>query len=257
MPEPGKAAVSSRPLHFVWIIDKSGSMTIDGKMRSLNAAIKEAVPAMIEVAKQNPYARMLIRTLTFASGVSWAQGEPTPVEDFRWTDIEAEPQGLTSMGAALTELARELTPERLGSRGFPPVLVLVSDGEASDNYKEGIKAIMAQPWGKRAARVGIAIGRTADRQALAEFIGNPEVPVLQANNPDQLTTYIKWASAVVSQAAAAPASTTADPNESMSSNASGSAQADDFISVPDASDVHVQMPVAPAVPPDDSGSLTW
>lgn len=251
MPEPGKAAVSSRPLHFIWIIDKSGSMAVDGKMQSLNAAIKEAIPAMIEVANNNPYARMLVRTLTFATGVTWEQGEPTPVEDFRWTNIEAEPQGLTSMGAALTEVARELTPERLGERGYPPVLVLVTDGEASDNYKEGIKALMSTQWGKRAARVGIAIGDGSDHHAVAEFIGNPEVPVLKANNPQQLTTYIKWASATVSQAAAAPKSRTTADAPSAAGTDGGAAQADDFISIPDSSDVHVQMPATPAFASND------
>ena len=37
---PG-GALSTRPLHFFWICDCSGSMSVDGKIQSLNEAIRE------------------------------------------------------------------------------------------------------------------------------------------------------------------------------------------------------------------------
>ena len=44
---PG-GALAGRPLHFIWIADKSGSMGIDGKIQALNHAIHEAIPHMKE-----------------------------------------------------------------------------------------------------------------------------------------------------------------------------------------------------------------
>lgn len=34
--------MATRPLHFIWIADCSGSMGIDGKIQALNNAIREA-----------------------------------------------------------------------------------------------------------------------------------------------------------------------------------------------------------------------
>ena len=42
--------LATRPLHFIWIADCSGSMAVDGKIQSLNTAIKEAIPNMQQVA---------------------------------------------------------------------------------------------------------------------------------------------------------------------------------------------------------------
>ena len=46
--------LATRPLHFIWIADCSGSMAVDGKIQSLNTAIKEAIPNMQDVADENP-----------------------------------------------------------------------------------------------------------------------------------------------------------------------------------------------------------
>ncbi len=46
--------LATRPLHFIWIADCSGSMDIDGKIQTLNNAIREAIPHMQSVADENP-----------------------------------------------------------------------------------------------------------------------------------------------------------------------------------------------------------
>lgn len=84
--------LAARPLDFFWICDRSGSMSVDGKIQSLNAAIRESLPHMREVAEQNPFARIRVRSLSFSHGAIWHPA-PTPVaiEDFRWTDLDADP----------------------------------------------------------------------------------------------------------------------------------------------------------------------
>lgn len=44
--------MATRPLDFIWIVDCSGSMA-GSKIQELNFAIKEAIPAMQEVAGDN------------------------------------------------------------------------------------------------------------------------------------------------------------------------------------------------------------
>jgi uncharacterized protein YegL len=95
-------------------------------------------------------------------------------------------------------------------RALPPVLVLISDGQPTDDYQSGLEALMGQPWGKKAVRIAISIGADADPEVLQKFIGNSEIKPLQANNPEALVRYIKWVSTAVLKAASSPASQTKD-----------------------------------------------
>jgi len=198
--------MATRPLHFIWITDCSGSMSVDGKMQALNNAIRETIPHMKGVADENPNADVLIRAIKFSSGAQWHISQPTKVEDFIWNDLSAD--GVTDLGKALEMVADELKIPPMTDRALPPVLVLLSDGQPTDNYTKGIDALMAQNWGKKAVRIAIAIGEDADLEALQKFIGNTEIKPLQANNPEALVRYIKWVSTVVLQSASSPASQT-------------------------------------------------
>jgi len=62
------------------------------------------------------------------------------------------------------------------------------------------------PWGTKAVRLGIAIGRATNKRVLEEFINNDEIKVLSADNALDLTNYIRWVSTVVLKAASSPAS---------------------------------------------------
>lgn len=204
---PG-GALASRPLHFIWITDCSGSMGIDGKIQALNNAIREAIPHMQQVAGENPNAQVLVRALAFSNGARWHISQPAAVADFRWNDLKAE--GVTDMGKALSMLADQLSPDHMPGRALPPVLVLISDGQPTDNFDAGLKALLDQPWGKKAVRIAIAIGEDADSDVLQKFIGHPEFKPLQANNAETLVRYIKWASTEVLKSASSPASQTLD-----------------------------------------------
>lgn len=200
--------LATRPLHFIWIADCSGSMGVDGKIQSLNTAIKEAIPNMQSVADENPNAQVLVRAVKFSSGAQWHVSQPTDVADFKWEDLSAE--GVTDMGKALTMVAEQLRIPPMTDRALPPVIVLISDGQPTDDYASGLKALMDQPWGRKAVRIGIAIGEDADHAVLEQFIGNPEFKPLQANNPESLVKYIKWVSTAVLKSASSPPSQIAD-----------------------------------------------
>jgi len=196
--------LASRPLHFFWICDCSGSMQADGKIQSLNNAIKEALPHMQHAAEENPNAQVFVRAARFSDGAQWHVATPTPVADFRWTDLKAG--GMTDMGRAIRMVAEQLRIPPMSDRALPPILVLVSDGQPTDDYSAAMRELLDLPWGKRSVRIAVAIGADADQDALQVFIGNPEIPVLQANNAETLVNYIRWASTAVLKAASAPAS---------------------------------------------------
>jgi len=116
--------LATRPLHFIWIADCSGSMKTDGKIQSLNVAIREAIPHMQKVAAENPNAQVLVRAIRFSSGAQWHISQPTAVEDFKWEDLQAD--GVTDMGKALSMVAEQLKIPPMTDRALPPVLVLIS-----------------------------------------------------------------------------------------------------------------------------------
>ena len=195
--------LASRPLHFIWIADSSGSMEQDGKIQALNTAIREAIPHMRKVAEDNPNAQVLVRAVKFSNGAQWHITQPTPVADFAWADLAAE--GETDMGKALQLVAEQLKMPPMSERALPPVLVLVSDGQPTDDFESGLRALLDQPWGKKAVRIAISIGRDADPEVLQRFIGNTELKPLAANSPEALVRHIKWASTAVLKSASSPA----------------------------------------------------
>ena len=107
-------------------------------------------------------------------------------------------------GKAFEMLSAQLSVDQLGERALPPVIVLLSDGQPTDDYKQELANLLHQPWGKKSVRIAIAIGQDADMKVLSEFTGNREL-VLQANNAATLIKMIKWASTVAS-VVSAPAS---------------------------------------------------
>jgi uncharacterized protein YegL len=191
MKRPG-GALAKKPLHVLFLLDVSGSMRADGKIQALNAAMREAIPAIRDAADQNVGAHVVVRVITFGTGVRWHVAEPTPVEELTWTEVHAD--GETSMGAALKAAAEALRMPPMEMRSLPPVLVLVSDGRPTDGFTAGLEALLGEFWGERAVRVAIAIGRDADRRYLERFIANPERRVLEAYNPEALARQFQFAS---------------------------------------------------------------
>ncbi len=193
--------IASRPLHFIWLLDCSGSMAGE-KIQQLNFAIREAIPAMQDTARDNPNAQVLVRVVTFASGAKWHVANPTPIESFTWTNVQAG--GVTDMGRALHLVSEQMRTPPMSERALPPVLVLITDGQPTDDFNSGLQALLAQPWGSRAVRLAIAVGDDADHAPLIKFIGNSEMQPLQANNAPTLVNYIRWASTAVLKAASTP-----------------------------------------------------
>jgi len=230
--------LASRPLHFIYLCDCSGSMEAQGKIQALNQAIRQSLPGMAAVARDNPEARVLVRVVRFADRAAWHIATPTPVEELQWEDLRAG--GVTAMGEALELAAAVLRSPPMEQRALPPVLVLISDGQPTDDFEVGLAALMAQPWARRAVRLAIAMGHDADGEVLQRFIGphaavgstggalpagevpgasgemprhglgrSPRRP-LQASDATTLARYIQWASTAVVGAASSSASRLAD-----------------------------------------------
>jgi uncharacterized protein YegL len=203
--------IAQKPMHFFFVVDASSSMQGAGKIDALNQAITDVVPHLQVAARANPHVQVMVRALAFATTTQWVNPEPVPVEDYRWEDLEVQPKGMTELGRALRELARQMEELSETNRGITPAIVLISDGQPTDtadpSFRRGLEELMAQPWGRKATRLAIGIGRDADLAVLQRFIGHPEIEPVQAQNPAELTNLIRWASTVAVQAS--------DPDQRM------------------------------------------
>jgi uncharacterized protein YegL len=207
-------AVGRKPLHFIFVLDVSGSMLRAGRIQALNNAIREVVPHLRDEALANPHAELLVRVLAFATEVEWVVEEPTPIEHFRWRPLLAVPQGFTEMGLALRVLAGAMRELNESGGAFPPAIVLVSDGRPTHihgpDFSVGLRELLAERAGNAAMRLALGVGRDADMNALRRFVGREDVPLLRADNPEQLVEYIIWASKAASRGASLPVMGNAD-----------------------------------------------
>jgi len=205
--------MASRPLHFIWLADGSGSMRVDGKIQALNHAIREAIPHMRTAARENPHATVFVKAICFADEARWMGEKLTPVSEFRWQDIEAG--GVTSLGEALTMVGDVLQAPLMTDRALPPVIALVTDGLPTDDFQAGLNHLLSKPWGRQALRIVVAIGEDSASNEAQEvfraFMANDALRPFHANNPEVLAEQIRWVSTAVLKSVSSPASLISDP----------------------------------------------
>lgn len=193
-----RVKIARRTMVLFFIVDTSGSMSGD-KIGSVNDAIRETVPDLRDLSENNPDASIKIAALQFDTDARWLYPQPVESSDFQWTDLQTG--GLTSLGLAMEKLNEKLSKSQFlqeAAGSFAPVIILLSDGGPTDNYKKGLEDIKKNNWFKYAIKIAIAIGNDADKNVLTEFAGNSEA-VIEVHNRSALKAIIKFVSVTSSQ----------------------------------------------------------
>ena len=188
--------LAKRQLHLFYLLDVSASMGTGGKIAALNDAMRTVMPMLKdEVSKPDrQHVEMLVRIITFSSGASWHLQTPTLIEDCQdWESLEAG--GVTDLGQAL-ELLSDALENTMPARALPPCVVLISDGQPTDDWEHGMERLKQLPWFRKLVRVGIAMGDDANKEVIEDFTGNMEM-VLPAQNRDQFIAMLRWASTTI------------------------------------------------------------
>ena len=113
------------------------------------------------------------------------------------------------MGAAFS-LALELLEDkdRIPSRAFRPVLVLLSDGQPNDDWEGPFQALCASERAQKATRLAMAIGADADEDMLRDFPNHIEAPLFKGHNARDIYRFLKAVTMTVTKR-----STDTDPNQ--------------------------------------------
>ena len=166
-------SVPRRTMTLFFLIDTSGSME-GNKIGAVNDAVVNVLPMLNDISETNPDAEIKVAALEFSNGVNWLYDEPKLAKDFIWQDVAAS--GLTSLGAACSELASKLSRSggfmQSASGSFAPAIILLSDGGPTDDYNTGLAKLKANNWFKSAIKIAIAIGDDADKDVLKDFTGS-------------------------------------------------------------------------------------
>ncbi len=186
-----------RELHIFYVLDTSGSMG-GTPIATLNRALEETVEILKNQAKRNADALIKISVLEFNSGCHWVNSNgPEEMDDFIWQDLSAG--GITDVGAALLELDSKLSRKSFLSSmtgAYLPVIIFMSDGNATDDYSKALDKIRENKWFAKATKIGFAIG-DADVKMISEVVGNPEA-VVQTDDLEIFARLIKFASVTAS-----------------------------------------------------------
>ena len=188
------SSIARKDLAIIYVIDTSGSMEGD-RIATLNRAMEECEGLLSEKAEELIDANIKIGVLTFARNARWITANGlVSLEDFKWKAIH-ETGGCTNYGAFLGELYDKLSRHSFLKSEVGhhlPVIIFVSDGRPTDEdwAKELERTKTNSKWFERAHKIAIAIGDDADREALAELVGDPGA-VVRTNDLETLKQLIK------------------------------------------------------------------
>ena len=188
----GAEGVTRRTLTVFFLVDTSGSM-YGPKIQAVNDAIENVLPIIQDISKNNPDAEIKVACMQFSTGTSWMTEEPREGGDFEYVEMNAE--GLTSMGEAFKELETKLH-QRTGwmknaGGSYAPVIILLSDGEPTDDYQSGLKVLNANKWFYHSTKIAIGIGNDANTEILKDFTGISET-VLTVHDTETLKKLIHF-----------------------------------------------------------------
>lgn len=190
--------IARKNLVMFYLIDTSGSM-YGKKIGSVNTAMEEIIAEIRTIGGSDSDVK--IAMLTFGGKCEWVQSEPESVETFQWKNIE-KPFGLTPMGAAFEELNSKMSRNgflKAPGLSFAPIVILVSDGEPTDDYESGLEKLKQNKWFQTSMRIALAMGaETGGMQVLEDFTGHKEL-VLTAQNTSQFAEMLKFVSVTSSQ----------------------------------------------------------
>ncbi|OON99267.1 MAG: hypothetical protein ATN35_13415 [Epulopiscium sp. Nele67-Bin004] len=181
-----------KELHIFYVLDTSGSME-GSKIASVNRAMEECTEALRTLAKNNGDAKLKIAVLEFNSGCRWVTNNgPENMDDFEWEDLQAG--GVTDIGSALEELDEKLSRHHFlesMTGALMPVIIVMTDGYATDSYDESLLKIRENRWFKHSTKIGFVIGDDADENMITSIVGNSEA-VIKTSDLDLFKRLMKF-----------------------------------------------------------------
>ena len=177
----------AKPLPVLLLLDVSTSMGGEN-INKLNAAVKEMISDFAAAEKNE--VEILVSIITFGADVL-LHTPYTSAKDIEWQDLQVS--GATPMGTAFS-MAKAMIEDKdvTPSRAYRPTIVLVSDGEPNDSWKQPLRQLVNEGRSEKCDRMAMAIGSDASNSVLNEFISGTENKVFTAQDASQIQEFFKF-----------------------------------------------------------------
>lgn len=184
-----KVQTAKKVCPVIFLLDSSDSMGSPNNEDSmndtppiyaLNNAVENLLTDLNDFNSNSSSVEVRMAILSFNSKAQWLVGEtallkPNEVRD-TWRDLKAD--GLTCMGDAFKKLREKLSRnsdwfKQIRAPLVAPLLMLFSDGEPTDDYKQGLRLLNDNRLYNLATRVAIGYGDD-NREILCAFTKNSD-----------------------------------------------------------------------------------
>lgn len=159
------------------------------KIGSVNQALRKVSPMLEDHSSIYDF-EFKIAVLKYSTGCEWMQNEPKTSSEFQSINLKAG--GKAELGSAFLELNNKLSTEqfiKLFRNYAPPVLILFSDCDPTDDYQSGLKKLKENRWYKAALKIAVYIGSDANIEVLKDFTNSWE-SVIELHNIKKINTLI-------------------------------------------------------------------
>jgi uncharacterized protein YegL len=187
--DPSKfTAAKAKPLPVILLLDVSGSMGGE-KIRNLNDAVRDTVGSFRRYREQQRQ-KSGLRSITFGDQVKLHQ-KLVSAGQIQWQDLSAG--GSTPLGVAL-QMAKAMIEDKdiVPSRAYRPTVVLVSDGQPTDDWENPLKGFISDGRSGKCDRMAMAIGAQADETVLGKFIEGTPNGLFYSENAKQMRDFFKF-----------------------------------------------------------------
>jgi uncharacterized protein YegL len=158
------------------------------KIRNLNDAVRD----MLEVFRdtENSETEIWVAIITFGDQVKLHQ-KLVSAGQIQWQDLSAG--GSTPLGVAL-QMAKAMIEDKdiVPSRAYRPTVVLVSDGQPTDDWENPLKGFISDGRSGKCDRMAMAIGAQADETVLGKFIEGTPNGLFYSENAKQMRDFFKF-----------------------------------------------------------------
>jgi len=170
-----QSTLNRQILNILFVIDVSGSMR-GTRIAQVNYALENIFKELRTREDLNSTIKVAI--MEFSDNARWLTSRPIPLEDYVFTQIQAQPW-YTCYGKAFQELEKKLHSSafmnpNLGEY-FAPLILFITDGEPVDveDYPKALGLLKNNKWFKKSAKYAIAVGEEAKNaetgRLLAQF----------------------------------------------------------------------------------------
>jgi uncharacterized protein YegL len=186
--DPSEFTVAkAKPLPVILLLDVSLSMS-GSKIDNLNKAVADMLASFR--GSEGSESEIDVAVITFGGTVELAQPLAS-AGTIEWTGLSTS--GNTPMGTAL-QMAKAMIEDKgvLPSRAYRPTVVLVSDGQPTDDWQQPLDDFVSNGRSSKCDRMALAIGADANAEVLEKFIAGTDYPLFYAKDAAGLQQYFQF-----------------------------------------------------------------